>query len=489
MCTHLSRRGARYYIRRVVPTDLIAHLGRREIVRSLGTSDRREGERLCRLEAVKLDHLFDIARQELKSLPLSEGIATRPDAAIQFAYDRWADGAREQNANEREDGYEARTPYREALLDLERDRNDAAEVARIRGGAATIRAVPPPTPNRIPQGQGRTSLGVVIDQWVAERAPLPKTIAAHIAVANWFHERIGRMPVEEISRADIMAFKASMIASGVSTPNVKSKLSRLSTLLNFAKNNSIIPSNPAAGVTVFDKVGDDEKRVEFSLEALAAIFTSPVYATDDRPPHGKGEAAYWLPILALYSGARLNELGQLRPGDIKQVPYVGADDDDKSAWVISLVFDAADGIRLKNKGSRRIIPIHPVLVSLGFIEYVEGARAAGWTRIFPELKANIYGTVTAKWSEWFSGHLRTVCGVTDKRMVFHSFRHTFSHYCRAAEVNDGVLRRLEGHSLRDISDKYGSGYTLHRLVQGMNLYRIPGFTPPAPPPAFRGPRK
>lgn len=55
MCTHLIRRGGRYSIRRRVPSDLIAVLGRREVVRALGTGDRAEAVRRCRLEGVRLD--------------------------------------------------------------------------------------------------------------------------------------------------------------------------------------------------------------------------------------------------------------------------------------------------------------------------------------------------------------------------------------------------------------------------------------------------
>lgn len=49
VCTHLTKRGSRYSIRRKVPVDLQGHYGRSEIVKALGTSDRREAEQLCRV--------------------------------------------------------------------------------------------------------------------------------------------------------------------------------------------------------------------------------------------------------------------------------------------------------------------------------------------------------------------------------------------------------------------------------------------------------
>jgi hypothetical protein len=54
VCTHLIKRSSRYSIRRKVPVDLQSHYGRTEIVKALGTSDRREAEQLCRVAGAKL---------------------------------------------------------------------------------------------------------------------------------------------------------------------------------------------------------------------------------------------------------------------------------------------------------------------------------------------------------------------------------------------------------------------------------------------------
>ena len=51
------------------------------------------------------------------------------------------------------------------------------------------------------------------------------------------------------------------------------------------------------------------------------------------------EAAYWLPLLALYTGARLEELGQLRKKDIKE---------SNGIWYINIT-DEAEGASLKTR--------------------------------------------------------------------------------------------------------------------------------------------
>jgi len=75
-----------------------------------------------------------------------------------------------------------------------------------------------------------------------------------------------------------------------------------------------------------------EKRRDFDLPALEAIFGGSVYAGGERPQAGAGEAAYWIPLLALYTGARINELCQLHPGDVVQEAYVDAKGVSRSAW-------------------------------------------------------------------------------------------------------------------------------------------------------------
>src|SRR4029453_4449371 len=121
-------------------------------------------------------------------------------------------------------------------------------------------------------------------------------------------------------------------------------------------------------------------------------------------------ADYWLPWLGLYTAARLEELGQLRTGDVKH-------ENDVDYFAI----EPGDGKRVKTKSSRRCVPIHPELIKLGFLGFVDGQRRAGGARLFPELKATSYGSVTAGWSKFWSRHTRAL-GVGDPRKVFHSFR-------------------------------------------------------------------
>ena len=60
-------------------------------------------------------------------------------------------------------------------------------------------------------------------------------------------------------------------------------------------------------------------------------------------------------------------------------------------------------------------------------------------------------------------------------MVFHSFRHTFKDYLRLAGIEEGIQRKLMGHSSSDVAESYGSGYQLHNLVEAIKKLKFPGF--------------
>jgi integrase len=316
----------------------------------------------------------------------------------------------------------------------------------------------------------------ILDRWATERGVVPKGKDTHRAVAEWFYARTERKPVERITRQDVLAFKDKLLAEGQTVSNTNMKLSRLRTLLGWAYQNDLAPANVAEGISV--KVADSgkTKRLPFALDELNAIFSSPVYAKGDRPKRGKGEAAYWLPLLGLFTGARLEEIGQLRVFDVQRREYPDQDGTMLAGWFLHITEDTDErgqSNRIKNAASERLVPLHPELERLGFITYVEGLKDQQG-RVFPDLVPNVYGRLTAKWGEWFGPYLRNVCGVTDKRKVFHSFRHTFKDYTRRAKMPEGIQRQLMGHAGKDVADDYGSGYDLHSLAEAMASYRVPG---------------
>ena len=83
--------------------------------------------------------------------------------------------------------------------------------------------------------------------------------------------------------------------------------------------------------------------------------------------------------------------------------------------------------RLKNAPSKRIIPLHPVLVNdLNFPGYVQSLKQRGEVRIFPELR-KISHQYSHAASRWFNERYKKQIGLSTEdgqKKTYHSFRHT-----------------------------------------------------------------
>jgi integrase len=108
-------------------------------------------------------------------------------------------------------------------------------------------------------------------------------------------------------------------AARIKASTVNKWLNCLGAVLNWSRKNGLIPdevpwSDPVSGMRLTE---ERSNRQPWEPEELKALFASPIYLEGERPVGGKGEAAYWLPLLALFSGARLNELAPLCADDVK----------------------------------------------------------------------------------------------------------------------------------------------------------------------------
>jgi integrase len=324
------------------------------------------------------------------------------------------------------------------------------------------------------KGEG-ASLFSLLDRWAAERQRNLKTVDAYNLTAKQFRDLVGKMSISDIKREDAVRFKDELLKVGKSPANIRKQLTVLNTLLNFAVANALIDSNPAKGVSIAIE-RREKPRISFDIEALNAIFLSPVYTEGYRPKAGAGEAAYWIPLLALFTGARLEELGQLHPSDVIEETYYDTEGKVATAWIIRIKHSEENGQSVKNPGSNRRIPIHTELIRLGFLDYALQAKKEKRYRIFDKLFADKAGTETAQFSKWFGRYLRGKCGVINTRMTFHSFRHTFKDFCRTVGIEAEIGDRLTGHANNGVGASYGADqFPLLPLVNAMKRYRTPGF--------------
>ena len=158
---------------------------------------------------------------------------------------------------------------------------------------------------------------------------------------------------------------------------------------------------------------------------------------------------FWLPLIALFTGARLGEIAQL-----------GADDVVLRGEVYVFVFrpDPDEGLRLKNESAERVVPVHHELVRCGLLTYAQEMLDRGEKRLFPDLPIGNHYRHDAT-SKWFARFLKSA-GADRDRTSFHSFRHNFRDALGEAGVaperideimgwtGDGAMRHRYGSGLR-----------------------------------------
>lgn len=222
--------------------------------------------------------------------------------------------------------------------------------------------------------------------------------------------------------------------------------------------------NPFKGLAVADPVDARDKRDPFTLPQLSKLLAAAPWdapGPHDMPKPGR----YWVPLIALFTGMRLGEAAGLRVMDVEEVDGVPA-----------FHIRPHAGRTLKNKESRRDIPVHSALERLGLLSFVAHRRSAASPEdlLFPDGKANIRGQSGAKLGEWFVSLLREreLQGV---KLGMHSFRHSFEDRLRPA----GLHGRPEGQALagRKVSGSegdYGHGFTLAELRDALERVTYPG---------------
>jgi integrase len=339
------------------------------------------------------------------------------------------------------------------------------------------------------------TLRVAFEGWEKARERPTGTISEYGRAVDLFIQLHGDLPVASIKKSHARLFREALQdvprrrsgallkaglpelnewsrkhpgAQKVAQSTVNKQVGALQTTAEWAYANGVIPedtawSNPFAKMRV---QGEDSERTSFENPDLKLLFAAPVFTNHAYPEGGRGPAAFWLPLLSLFNGARQAELAGLTVADVKIEP-------ETLTPLFYVTTQASRGKRLKTKGSQRVIPVHPQLVKLGFLKYVEHVRqqydeqAFLFPLVAPQHKWDRTGV--SAYSKWFGRYLRAQ-GVTDTAKVFHSFRHGFKDALRKASPDEELRDALTGHrGPKSVGRDYGAKEMLTRF--GISLLK------------------
>jgi integrase len=264
-------------------------------------------------------------------------------------------------------------------------------------------------------------------------------------------------------------------------------LATLRMVMEWAVEQDWIEANPAAKVKVvrparppkkFEEA-EDEGYEPFSDSELQAIFTAPLFTGSQGDGHRFAvpgptiyrRSRYWVPLIAVWSGMRLNEILQLERGDIKRqdgIAYFDVTDREE------LEYDpAVFSKRLKNTHSVRKVPVHAQLVRLGLLDWID-QRPSG--RLFAEATGPISERPSLLFSKRFQTFLRSRNVWVSRTKVFHSLRNNFTDALRRGRVDEEFREAILGWSDKGKMDRrYGEGHSIARLKEEIDKAFYNGF--------------
>ncbi len=202
----------------------------------------------------------------------------------------------------------------------------------------------------------------------------------------------------------------------LSKTTIKNHLFTFREFMRFAVHEQIIKNSFNEMVDLPVKL-NKQHRAPFTSNELRVIFNPKNYP---KPDIRNNMPKFWVPLIALYQGCRINEICQLDVNDIVK---------DRGIPCFSINEDAEDK-SVKTEPSKRLIPVHPQLIKMGFLTFVLFQRQNKERKLFSTLKKQNRNGYADQVQRWFARYLDKL-DITESNKVFHSFRHTFE--CKAIE--------------------------------------------------------
>lgn len=377
--------------------------------------------------------------------------------------------------------FDAKTPgAREALLICLRAYRTAHKEMTLRDigevvETPVVHAIVPPAASA-PTDASKT-LRDVYDRWKLSGATTRSkdSIAAYGRAVSQFEGQHPDTALKAINGDLGDLYRAWLMANCNTPKTARDRLTAIKSLLKYAAEKlEWIPKHPWRGLDI--KAPTTNKRRPWTDDELRALFMAPLhtrYALPDASLGGR-DAAYWIPLLGLYTGARLGELCQLRTVDIQTIEGIP---------VLVLTDDGEDQ-NIKSDAGHRSVPIHSELLRLGFLGYVEAIRAAGADSLWPSMKMRA-GKPSDYFGRWFRVYRKSL-GIDGARPDFHCFRHTLRPLMRRAGFSEETQDKVTGHKAKgSVGTVVYGHWTLKEIHEAVESIRYPVLSLPVVAPTSK----
>lgn len=209
----------------------------------------------------------------------------------------------------------------------------------------------------------------------------------------------------------------------ISNNTIKQHADRIVTFVTWLYDNDYCRENLSKTLQNIVKTTRKQGKDVYTEEQLKVLFNPHEYKK-------LTETQYWIPLIALHTGARINEICQLDTQDIREKDGI---------WIIDINEDSDK--RVKREASKRIIPIHHRLKELGFLEYVKLRDKKKLFDVTYTIKNGYSGSMGSWWGRWQKQQ-----GV-EGNVSFHTFRKTvITYFNQTLELPEIAHAYYTGHA-------------------------------------------
>lgn len=257
--------------------------------------------------------------------------------------------------------------------------------------------------------------------------------------------------VSQVTSADAVRFRDRLYQEGRSYKTNKDYLASCRQFFKWCKQMKYVTDNPFQDITVQEqakKKSQDEERERWSIKDLVKLYRSAAFQS-------KPDEFKWITTIMLYHGLRPSETCQLRVADICN----------KEGIDCFLISEDGQDQHIKTASSLRYVPIHPLLIEKGFLDYVANRKTARCIQLF-NYKAD------GKWQDWSKrycqqfGRLQTAIGMpANARPTAYGFRHTFIDELKQKGIEESLVAQIVGHTHQSMTfGRYGKKYPMQKLA-------------------------
>jgi integrase len=476
--SHLTRRGSRYYFRQRVPTDLVERLGVKEIRKSLQSSSPQEAARRViavselhadffeRIRAMtdetEIEKHEDVLQQSVRVLLLQNRVLRIGKAEVDENFDA----------------------YRKTYALVAKDEKNRAVSPKLAPAvSAFLETFIVEKGGQWDESAHRHNINYIkLFLKIVGDKPLNaytrQDVLKYVRTLECIHKNYGKSSKDAgLDVDEVLRFSEDKETMNITTLTKHFRcVKSLFTAANHHLDSEVNVEKLFGGIRFRDNVPKAKERKPWTVDDLNRLFATPIWkGTKAQKPslrYQKGrriirDAYWWLPVIAIFTGMRLEEIAQLQCGDLKQTK-------DGIAYI---EVAEGEGKRLKTDSSTRDVPVHPTLADLGFTALFQGGNAED--RIFPKLTGGgPQGKFGYQYSQDFTVYRRQT-GLYEDLRDFHSFRHTFATHLRRAIKDILMVGEIVGHETQQIetqtythptvADRYAAICKLDYVADGLEI--------------------